>query len=67
MFFFSPASHSSPQIALGMLILLLLSWLCGRLGYQRLSASCIIAYSFLSITGPLVTNPGKRATRRRFQ
>ncbi len=57
MLFFSPASPSSPPIAIGMFGLLALSWLCGRLGRQILSACCIIAYIFLSVTGPLLTNP----------
>ncbi len=40
-----------------MAILLFLSWLCGRLGLQRLSAVLIITYIFVSVTGPLLTNP----------
>lgn len=57
MLFFSPASPSSPPIAIGMLCLLVSSWICGRLGRQIISASCLIAYVFLSVTGPLLTNP----------
>lgn len=57
MIFFSPASPSSPPIGLGMLGLLLLSLIIGRLGYQKLSASCIIVYVFLAVNGVLLTNP----------
>lgn len=57
MIFFSPASPSSPPIGLGMLGLLALSWILGRLGYQKLSASCIIGYVFLVVNGVMLTNP----------
>jgi uncharacterized membrane protein len=57
MLFFSPASPSSPPIAVGMLSLLAISWICGRLGRQIFSATCLIAYVFLAVTGPLLTNP----------
>jgi hypothetical protein len=57
MIFFSPASPSSPPIGLCMLGLLATTWILGRLGYQKLSASCIIAYTFLPVNGAILTNP----------
>lgn len=57
MIFFSPASPSSPPLAIVMLCLLATSWIVGRMGRQIFSASCIIAYTFVGATGPLLTNP----------
>ncbi|MDQ2885333.1 MAG: hypothetical protein M3Y39_04520 [Chloroflexota bacterium] len=57
MIFDSPRSPSSPPIAVGMLFFLLASWISGRMGHQIVSATCIVAYAFFSVTGPLVTNP----------
>ena len=57
MLFFSTKSPSARPDAIGIIILLALSWFTGRLGRQRFSAICIIAITFLSITGPLLTNP----------
>ena len=57
MLFFSPTSPSARPGALGLICLLALSWLAGRLGYQRFSATCIIACTFLAITGPVLTDP----------
>ena len=55
--FDSPRSPSSPPIAYGMLVLLVSSFIFGRLRYRIVSASCIVAYIFLVVIGPLVTNP----------
>ncbi len=55
--FDSPRSPSSPPIAYVMFALLLLSFVLGRLGHQIASASCIVAYVFVVVIGPLVTNP----------
>ncbi len=55
--FDSPRSPSSPPIAYGMIVLLVSSFVLGRLRYQIASASCIVAYVFLVVIGPLVTNP----------
>jgi len=57
MIFDSPRSPSSPPIAYGMLALLVISFVLGRLRYQIASASCIVGYVFLVVIGPLVTNP----------
>lgn len=57
MIFDSPRSPSSPPIAIGMLCLLFSSFFLGRAGYQVLSAICVVAHVFLSVIGPLVTNP----------
>ncbi len=57
MLFFSPTSPSARPDAIGILCLLTISWTTGRLGRQRFSATCIIACTFLAITGPLLTDP----------
>jgi hypothetical protein len=57
MLFFSPASPSARPVAIGEICLLTISWFSGRRGRQRLSATCIIAITFLGITGPLLTDP----------
>lgn len=57
MLFFSPTSPSARPGALGLICLLTISWITGRLGRQRFSASCIIACTFLAITGPVLTDP----------
>jgi hypothetical protein len=57
MIFFSPTSPSARLDGIGAICLLAISWFSGRLGYQRLSALCIIAITFLVIAGPLLTNP----------
>lgn len=57
MIFFSPQSPSSPPLAIVLICLLATSWITGRMGRQLLSASCLIAYTFVGVTGPLLTNP----------
>lgn len=57
MIFFSPESPSSPPLGIVLACLLATSWVCGRAGKQILSASCIVAYTFVGVTGPLLTNP----------
>lgn len=57
MLFFSPASPSSPPLGIVMLCLLTTSWIMGRMGRQILSASFLVAYTFVGVTGPLLTNP----------
>jgi len=57
MLFFSPTSQSARPVAIGVICLLTTSWISGRWGRQRLSATCIIACTFLSIAGPLLTDP----------
>jgi uncharacterized membrane protein len=57
MLFFSPQSPSARPDAIGLICLLLIAWIAGRVGRQRLSASCIIACTFLAIGGPLATDP----------
>ncbi len=57
MIFFSPTSPSARPDAIGIICLLIISWLSGRLGRQRLSATCVIACTFLATTGPLLTDP----------
>lgn len=57
MLFFSPTSVSARPSAIALICLLTISWIAGRNGYQKLSAACIIAYTFVGIGGPLVTNP----------
>ncbi len=57
MLFFSQKSPSARPDAIGLLFLLIVSWISGRLGRQRLSACCIIASTFLAVTGPLLTHP----------
>jgi hypothetical protein len=57
MLFFSPESPSARPDAIGLLFLLIVSWLSGRQARQRLSATCIIASTFLATMGPLVTHP----------
>lgn len=55
MLFFSPTSPSARPDAIGLACLLTISWIAGYLGHQKVSASCIIAFTFLAITGPLFT------------
>lgn len=57
MLFFSSTSHSARPGALGLLCLLSISWVAGRLGRQKLSAICILAVTFLVVTGPVLTDP----------
>ena len=57
MFFLSDPGSSAPFIGIGMLSLLVISWLTGRLGRQKLAAVCIIASFFLVVTASLLTNP----------
>lgn len=57
MLFFSAANSSSPSICIGMLCMLAISWICGRLGRQILSALSLIGFFFLVITSTLLTHP----------
>lgn len=57
MFFDSPAGSSSPLIAVCVLIILIISFVCGRLGWQIASAISIIAYNLGVVTSILITNP----------
>jgi type II secretory pathway pseudopilin PulG len=57
MIFFSKTSPSARPSALGIVFLLTIAWLAGRLARQRLSASCIIACTFVALMGPLLTDP----------
>ena len=57
MLFFSPTSPSARPDAIGIFCLLTLSWISGRLRGQRFSAVCLIACTFLAITGPLLSHP----------
>lgn len=57
MLFFSSTSVSARPDAIGLLCLLSIAWISGRLGRQKLSATCIIACTFLAITGPVLTDP----------
>ncbi|MBV9711262.1 MAG: hypothetical protein JO011_10160 [Ktedonobacteraceae bacterium] len=57
MLFFSPNSPSARPDGIGFICLLTISWISGRLGRQRFSAICIIACTFLSVTGPLISHP----------
>jgi hypothetical protein len=57
MLFFSTKSPSARPDAIGLIFLLIISWSSGRLGRQKLSATCIIASTFLATMGPLVTHP----------
>lgn len=57
MFFDSPPGSSSPFISICLFFVLLTSFLCGRMGWQRLSAIFVISYSFVSTIGVLITNP----------
>jgi hypothetical protein len=57
MLFFSNTSPSARPDGIGIICLLTLSWISGRLGSQRFSAICIIACTFLAITGPLLSHP----------
>lgn len=57
MLFFSTKSPSARPDAVGILFFLAIAWIAGRMGGQRFSAICIIAITFLAITGPLLTNP----------
>lgn len=56
MLFFSPTSPSARPGAIGLLCLLTISWIMGRTGRQKWSATCIIACTFLAIGGPLLTD-----------
>lgn len=56
MIFFSPASPSSPPLGIVLACLLTASWISGRSGRQILSASCLIGYTFVGVTGPLLAN-----------
>lgn len=57
MLFFSSTSPSARPGAIGLICLLLISWISGRLGRQLFSATCIIVCTFLAITGPVLTDP----------
>lgn len=57
MLFFSPTSPSARPVAIGLICLLIISWISGRAKRQRLSATCIIACTFLAVAGPLLTDP----------
>lgn len=57
MLFFSTASPSARPDAIGIICILTLSWVSGRMGAQRFSAICIIGCTFLAISGPLLTHP----------
>jgi len=57
MLFFSTKSPSARPDAIGLGVLLIIAWFAGRAGRQKLSASCIIACTFLAIGGPLLTDP----------
>ena len=56
MLFFSQKSPSARPDAIGLIFLLAISWISGRLGSQRFSATCIIASTFLATMGPLLTH-----------
>lgn len=57
MLFFSPASPTAPPLAICLACVLTASWISGRMGRQIISASCIILYTFLGVTVPLMTTP----------
>ena len=57
MLFFSTASPSARPDAIGLICLLTISWISGRMGRQRFSATCFIACTFLATMGPLLTHP----------
>ena len=57
MLFFSPTSPSARPDAIGVICLLTISWVSGRMGRQIFSAACIIACTFLAIAGPLLAHP----------
>ncbi|MGH2508840.1 MAG: hypothetical protein ACRDHZ_15755 [Ktedonobacteraceae bacterium] len=57
MLFLSAPTSSSPFICIGMFSMLAISWVCGRLGRQIMSAIFLVGFLFLAITGILLTNP----------
>jgi hypothetical protein len=57
MLLFSQQSPSARPDGIGLIFLLAVSWISGRLGRQRFSATCIIASTFLATMGPLLTHP----------
>lgn len=57
MLFFSAAGSSSPAICIGLFSMLAISWICGRLGNQIMSAIFLVGFPFLAITSTLLTHP----------
>ena len=56
MILFSPHTPAAPPIAFGVLGLLAFTLIMSRLGRQKFAACCLIAFIFILVTGPMLSN-----------